>query len=789
LEKLADDFGIIAFTKENEADIEKLVEDVDKAKTGAERERAEERLQAYLEWHGHPNFLPRAFHEKMKSALLTGFVTQLKNATGALDAMIKVSFEAAAAQFARGMNKKPTPDSKIFSVIWKSHRKAFATAFDVFWRGGVDMGAAMSEITGNKEGSPSVRFMENQRSDFKEDLTKLDKVGRASNAVVRQFIRAMSAMDTFQQIMAQETRSYTYIKEKLLKDNPEMSSAEAARRAYEIAYSVEIADAQKQAMEEFNDRGITISGVEGWTRFNRRVFEIVEQARGKETMREAQLHGNLITYKATDPGLYSGAAVLLNELLKMLKNPTVIAKMKKSDNPYEVRLADAYGLIMTQAIDYAIPFVKTVGNIVEKGMELYPPYGYKKAIAATGLAMVAPGLKGITMRRAAEYYVRATMGLAILAILNYLADDDEEEGLKKMYGEGSDNIQEKMNVQKARPQNTIVIGGKAVAMEWFGPIQFGLRKEANKLDDYRYDREAPGAIAAFLNTVDGLYFEQTKRVIDIFKKGDEDKIAAKAKRDGAEYLTRAIIPAVQSVRQFSQIISPEVQKAITFPEQLLKFSGMQGLIGRPAYDYRGKAYDMGEVFSSSADGFKRLFTDKIKVDYVDSFVFKYHPGVMTLRKSDKRILGYDDTDGQLVALSDEQFYKVGLDAATRFDMLLTPWVYEFSDKMIKGDKDGMDEMLSSKPKITDALVDKKRVEAFNEMGSGYSEKQYLEAAYKKAVEELMPSGIKESISEIARLANSAAIEQYYIDNNLWVPFSLRGSVKKYDNALKNNALK
>jgi hypothetical protein len=52
---------------------------------------------------------------------------------------------------------------KYLKIIRDSHSKALATYLDVLVNGGVDMGVALSEVTNTKEGSPRVRYMENER--------------------------------------------------------------------------------------------------------------------------------------------------------------------------------------------------------------------------------------------------------------------------------------------------------------------------------------------------------------------------------------------------------------------------------------------------------------------------------------------------------------------------------------------------------------------------------------------------------------------------------------------------
>jgi hypothetical protein len=90
---------------------------------------------------------------------LSGFITSLQNLTGTGDAMAMVTYKAIINQ----INTKGFGDKEVLKIIKDSHSKALATYLDVLVNGGVDMGVALSEVTNTKEGSPRVRYMENER--------------------------------------------------------------------------------------------------------------------------------------------------------------------------------------------------------------------------------------------------------------------------------------------------------------------------------------------------------------------------------------------------------------------------------------------------------------------------------------------------------------------------------------------------------------------------------------------------------------------------------------------------
>ncbi|MFK5257939.1 hypothetical protein, partial [Propionibacterium freudenreichii] len=72
-------------------------------------------------------------------------------------------------------------------------------------------------------------------------------------------------------------------------------------------------------------------------------------------------------------------------------------------------------------------------------------------------------------------------------------------------------------------------------------------------------------------------------------------------KKASELLTRVMIPFTSFARQAGQSAKPEAQKVIGFKEQLIKQAGVGGwLINRPNLDYRGRTYETGDLYTSSA---------------------------------------------------------------------------------------------------------------------------------------------------------------------------------------------
>lgn len=765
LERLGQDFGIITFTGEDEKIIEDLVSQIDAAPTGAEKERLEESLQAFLEYTGAPQFLPRKFLERNKARLLSGPITLIKNISGGIDAAMAIAYKGLVNQFD---GAKPSGDKQVVKVFLKAHKKALITAMDILWRGGIDTGTAMSEITKNKEGAPAVRYAENPRDTYKK-VGAYHRAGAILDKGERVFMRVMSAFDTFNQVMLQEVEAYTFIKDELKKQNPAMSNKELAEKAYNLTYAVEINEAEMQAEKEFADRGIDVTGISGQIRFNRRVQEIVEQKRTEGTLRAAQFFGNRYTYKAYDPGLFSGAAFVIQQMKNGITK--AMGKYKKSDNASVRRAAEIVDFSTAMTIDWLLPFIKTVGNILEKQMEIVPLYGMTKAAGYTAAAAYnkkqGGKLEGIDYQRAGEYYWRVAVGMALTAMLVALADDDEEDGLKSIYGEGSEQFSEKMNRGKQRPKNTIRINGNNIPIDLFGPLAGSLKIKSSALDEERYGIDQKTSVGFYLSLLNNLYFEKTGSLIDAVSSGNDRRINNMLTNEAAEQATRATIPATQFFRQAGQIASPRAKKAITFAEKLQKYSGIGSVtLDRPAIDYRGKTYDTGQIYTSSADGFIKMFSDAIKIDDVDELVFQYHPGIMAPNRSGEAFQVL--TDGKYAPMTEQDFYEVSKKSGQNLDKLLSLYVKNPT---------------YNRPEITESAYEKyyrKGEEAVIAKGKPVTEDNVKDEARKIYEEESKAEGIKNEISDLNTLAKDAAIEWYYKTNKLRVPFDKQGSIDRFE---------
>jgi hypothetical protein len=790
-EKLGSDFGFNEFTAENEAWVENKIKEIELAPMGAERELLEEQLQAYLEDIGAPLISLNRILEKNKARLLSGFVTQIKNMAGSQDAIIAAAYKGLHAQVENLIKSRAT-DKEINKVIKRAHKVALMTSLDILLNGGVDTGIAISETTGTKEGSPRVRYMENERRKLFKPIIK-EIMGREFNVNPLNWEkypqRSMAAMDAFNQIILQEMGSYTYIKNDLMKKNPNMSAKQASAKAYEIMYSVDRDAAIKQAAKEFKERGIDISqysdSLADRARFYRRVDEIIAGGRDAESVKRGQRFASRQTYKESDYGAMWPIIYLMKNIQASFRNlgKKEMQSALKDGNKTKYRAAKAINAVSRTVFEQFFPFVVSVGNIIEKGLEWWYPYGIAKSTAYLGVATFKKATgKDMTQteydfERAGLYATKAAAGMLMTLLIKSLADDDEEEGIA-LYGQGSEDWRERKNRQKQRPANTVRIGGRNYGLDLLGSLSLALKIEAEAQDALKYaENSNPTYMSVIGAAASDLYLQKLNKAIKAFEKQDEKNngFTEFMGSEAAELMTRTVLPFTASARQLDQIVHGDAERALTFAEKLSKFSGIYGgwLKSRPAFDYRGKTYKVGEIYTSGGAGVVSIINQQTPIDKVDKLVLKYNPALTQISNQDQKLEFLDVELGEYMPMDKIDYYDFQKDAAQRFDKLINL----YADYSPEG-------KLLSKSKNTEAQYDAANKEAmleFIEKGNPNPNEDELRQRTLEIVRENKNEAqISRKISELNRLSQMAALEDYYLKKGIKMPLTVEGSKLAYD---------
>jgi hypothetical protein len=723
LEKMARDLGIIAFTDNDQKIIEDLLERIDNAPTGFLAAGLEEELQAYFENTGG-TFAMKEFFERLRARLLSGFITAGKNLTGFFDtaAMIgqQILISNSVKEFAKG-----NVDLNILKVIGQAQRIGGTLALESFVNGSVDNGSAFAEQTGQKEGTPSVRFLEFQKYHnywstnipvLKQGLQAIQFVKKNEKYVQR----VLGSTDSVNHTILQEMKSYTFTKKKLIQNG--MSAKEAASKAFAMTYALDITEATKEASKIYQEQGLDIAknqrafnklvyklatnasllearnqaikefgknnldykSISGQLKLNRRINEIIQQQRENEVIDAATEFASRYTYKQSDGGVMAGVAYVIKGLKNMF--PIAAAQIRKNakGTPRQAsanKVANAIEIVGELIFTANMPFINGVANILEKGLEYNPVYGGIKSATYLGLALGSKSDQAraeAMLAKSGEIAYRAILGTLLIALLQSLADDDEADKEKAIYGQGDKNFNKNKVIETVRPQNTIKINGRNVSFDFFGTLATAIKIEAIGKDIKRYaDKEVTNSerFGMLYNQIISSSFTKglsdlQKGTQDIIEKGKTDFFEKKA----SELLTRVFIPFTSFLRQLGQTAKPEAQKVIGWDEQILKQAGVGGwVINRPNLDYRGRTYETGDLYTSSASGAINLFGAVDKNDPIDVWVLKStnnNLSITDIKKDTDEKYFVENSDGTLRPMTDLEKYDFSAEQTKLFNKLL-----------------------------------------------------------------------------------------------------------------------
>ena len=702
--ELAEELGLVSFTEQDEAFLNKKLQEADDAPSGAEREKIEEEIQAYLEVKDADYWL-KEVAERWRARLLSGFLTAIKNLGGFYDTATMLLQQTIFTNI-QSLAKQGTLDKNVLKVVRDARKAALYTATDIFLNGGVDMGNAFSELTGSKEGTPRVRYIEYWKPFFNPTSWKNPLKLRNKLKESEKFIgRTLSFFDTINQVLLQETKTYTYLKDMYIRSG--YSAKDASQKAYDAMNSVSIIEATNQATNEFEKRGIALDMTKkaDKARFNRRVYEIVQQSREKEATKAGVKFANRYTYKSYDTGIMQPVAATLSSVKNLFSQAA--AKIRKNAKDYGInyKVADT----VAKSIEFLgddifmvyLPFIKGVANILEKGLELNPYYGLTKSAAYLGVgAGAGKDFKQEYYQRSGEYLFRAVMGLAITSLLLSLADDEDEEN-KKLFGAGQEDFRKQAASKVLRPANTIVIGGRRINLDYLGSYGISLKIDAAFADLKRYDKEYnklegsdkyQAQIMAALSTI--LYSGYTQAIYEAIAPNKEKrKIEQEVKMKGSELLTRATIPFANTSRQLYGMIDPQAKKPISMAEYIAKYSGVVAgwTLDRPNFDYRGRTFNTGQVYSSSPDAFIAMFKETAALaDEVDEFIQKGTKGdfsFTTIRKRDEKYFIMDKETSKMREMTDYEYYDVSLAANKKFNKEVTDFYNKYKNSNYKNDSE------------------------------------------------------------------------------------------------------
>ena len=712
LNHLAKDLGIVAFDATEQAYVEDLVTKIDKAQIGNERTILEEELQAFFEYK-EGTFALNAFFDSLRANLLSSPITAIKNISGVgqtISDFLYASITTALKDLPKG-----NVDVNLFKVLRTALRTANETSLNIMLSGGADTGSAFAEITGQKEGVPSVRRLESKFVPYRKFLIPKAAI---LNKKLYLIGRILNAPDSYNHIIQADVESYMLIKDRLLKNDPNLTRKEAAKQALELVYASDLTDARKQATKEFEDRGITfnLSKKADRARYNRRVSEILQQARPTDIIDKANAQASRGTYKQADIGAFSllgrGMQNMINSMIKV----SATLRQKGRGTPQAAlynKMANIIDIVLKSAQSAFFPIVTGAANILEKGAELELHYGLLKSIGYSSAAIAtnynARNLsaedKILASEKASELFEKSRryafrsliLGqLYMLAILSMIDKDDEdkdEEGKArpKLYGTGEVNRNKNVIIKEIRPSNTMVINEKNIPIELLGGMFLALKLKALELDIDRYlsDEKIDAKKRAKL-TLEAVTSSSTLKGANDLYKYLSDPTSPSAQnflmKRLAELTTRTTIPFTSFSRAAEQIREPKAKQAITFGENILRYSGIVGgwALDRKSYDVLGNEYDTKDLYTSGAGGTVNILSKPIQKPLL-LWVNKATGSNATVSSVNTKQSAYlvpNPKTGELEAMSDLQYYEFGLIKSKIFGELLNSYYDKFHNREI-----------------------------------------------------------------------------------------------------------
>jgi hypothetical protein len=472
------------------------------------------------------------------------------------------------------------------------------------------------------------------------------------------------------------------------KANPHYSNKEVLEKTWSIMYGLTLEEARQQAKEEYDRRGIEITDSFGdQRRFNRRVYEIIQQKRGEEAVKAGQLAANRYTFKATDAGVGALVSNILLGIKKGFNIPfNLAAQQFEGVSPILAERIRQAGMLLNEiTFNTVLPFIKGITNILEKRLELFPPYGLAKGITYTAIAALNSDSKEYDYKRAGEYYYRAAVGGVMMILLNMMADDDEDYlGLKKIYATGTPDIRDNKIKSTVEPTTSIVIGGKKIPAQALGTLDldmlalgvyYDIQRERARMSALEKEEATPIMLDAAARMGKGVMQDEYLRGFESLFKGITAPTENYWYRTSAELSTRLLIPMTATVRQAYDMAQEDAVKPVTFVDHLARQSGVVGgwLLDRKAYDYRGRTYDTGDVYGNSTRAFINMTSDFTKDDKIDKFVDKYAANFRTStpNSKDRMIMS---KNGEMRQMDNVEFYDFGKAKGEMVNKLLQQYI-------------------------------------------------------------------------------------------------------------------
>jgi hypothetical protein len=686
---LADQFGIVNMTPDQESEFDQLVKEYANAPIGFLKALAGENLEGFLMRVVYGQRIEGAWDYAKGEATLAlmnmpsvytmrfyGLMTHAKNAAAIMDVIGKVL-----------LNVITSGDIKAGKAALKEANYGWQAFKSVLLSGDIGTsGAAKTEMGGVGRKYP-VRTMEQLTKSRGLIPDLFAKVGDKTinlnilNTLLRSEKynpRFAEAVDSFNWAMVNSSEQYKFLKWKAKQDNPSLSKKQAGDLAWQQMFGGDMVAAEAQAKEDFRKMGKKPTQAQ----MKRRVAEIMIQERSEQSRMVAEKFADEVTYKLQKPtGLLNAFGFVTMRAKAVVNN--VVEELSEGSPTRKKKIAQSVASIFANSV---IPFVNGVANILERAAEFDPLYGTAKAI---GYGIASKVQKDevksyISRQRAYEYQAKAMIGAAsyiiVAALLEASGEDDDDT-----YLTGS------QTVGNQKP-NTLKIFGKEIPLDMFGPLGISLAQYGdvyNELKKKKQEIKDPTILDALAEyqhkpkyLLDLSFTQGLKQTTDALqgKKGASDKYLA-------NFTSNLALPWAGMSRQVRNFTQPAAMDRKGYLEQLYNAGGIYTnfLLDQTAVDVFGREYNRGDRYNLTGD-----FSAKVKPTPAELVLAKRYININQPLKDDNSSLETTDYplvtgDGTLRVMDDKELHDFAVIAGKQYEKLVTDYYNKEKGFMETGD--------------------------------------------------------------------------------------------------------
>lgn len=613
----------------------------------------------------------------------------------------------------------------------------------------------------------------------------------AAYSKVKYIQRLLEAVDTPSSNVISGLTQFWQINKQVNNFYPELSAKEKSAKVYDIMYGLDRAVEVPKAINDLKRAGVSNPTP---AEINRTINERIERARNEQLSKEfyktieslkpmaetslktsgiqkptseqiqdeayrmiggsqpldVVARGERQAGRETGKTTTTGITSILLLPVDMMQN-RINQWVRSSQTKVGTTVANTSDAVFSQLF----PFVHSIGRWVEMQLEL-TPYGAIKGIAYKGYSKFAEdGKTKITAEEYNElgddYIIRSVLGtgyviagMYVIGMLKSLAGDDDEAE-DAIYGTAKEEKYTQERVKSVtRPKQTVKIGGRNIPLQLLGNTGIVLGMWGDYLSMKKKPENAERSIVYIssmvtMNSVlDATWYSNASKygglATNIYK-GAEEKYAPGLGRI-AGGLIGSQIPFNRGQVEFATLMNPKSQQSTDFGTNVLnQMSIMRSFTeGKPSFDYRGRTYDYGDIYTNSADGLIKMFGKAKYGDEIDAFLstinFAATDAYRESREADNYNFAILNPDGTKRFMTYDEYYNFKKLTADKFNKSITKDYKSINNNADKLPEKKFNEMEKNeiKKELASLLLLEAKEDAFEEVqrATGYFSRGALE---------------------------------------------------------------